>query len=69
NGIPEFLREARSLAVTMGGYLVLEEATPEIKTAVGVGVDTGASSPVFRRIKAIFDPKGVMNPGVFVGGV
>src|SRR3989304_5485632 len=52
-------------AGAMGGYLVLEEATPEIKQIVGVGMDTGASSPAIGRLKAIFDPKGVMNPGLF----
>ncbi len=60
---------ARELARRLGGYLVVERAGPEFKAAVDVWGPLGPELELMRRLKAEFDPKGILNPGRFVGGI
>jgi glycolate oxidase FAD binding subunit len=63
------LSAAREGLVSLGGYLVVM-ALPE---AARDGIDVWGMPPdglgVMRRLKAAFDPKGILNPGRFVGGI
>lgn len=63
------LSAAREGLVSLGGYLVVM-ALPE---AARDGIDVWGMPPdglgVMQRLKAAFDPKGILNPGRFVGGI
>jgi FAD linked oxidases, C-terminal domain. len=53
-----------------GGSLVVERAPVELKRAVDVwGPVPEPSLTVMKRLKAEFDPRGVLNRGRFVGGL
>ncbi len=60
---------AREVARKLGGYLVVERAGPDLKAAVDVWGPLGPELELMRRLKAEFDPKGILNPGRFVGGI
>ena len=64
-----WLQEVRLAARGMGGYMVLEKASPEVKASVAVWDDPGPALLVMERLKRTFDPRGVLNPGRFVGGI
>jgi len=63
------LAAAREALVSLGGYLVVM-ALPD---AARDGIDVWGTPPeglgVMQRLKAAFDPKGILNPGRFVGGI
>lgn len=63
------LNAAREALVGLGGYLVVQR----LPDAAGNGLDVWGRAPdglgVMRRLKAAFDPKGILNPGRFVGGI
>ncbi len=76
---PEVPREAglvaavlgdwRAIARANGGFATLEAAPLAVKTIVPVWDDLGATGRIMKRIKAQLDPKNVLNPGRFVGGL
>ncbi len=51
------------------GWLVLAQASPEVKARVDVWGVGGDALSLMRRVKAHFDPQGILNPGRFVGGI
>jgi glycolate oxidase FAD binding subunit len=53
-----------------GGSVVIEHCPPAVKRLVDVWgpIDPGPLA-LMRRLKAEFDPTGVLNPGRFVGGL
>ncbi|MDO8531744.1 MAG: FAD-binding oxidoreductase [Dehalococcoidia bacterium] len=59
----------REYATALGGTLVVEACAPDVKRLVDVWGPPGPDVDVMRRVKAQFDPKGVLNPGRFVGGI
>ncbi|MBI4307769.1 MAG: FAD-binding oxidoreductase [Chloroflexi bacterium] len=59
----------REHAAAMGGTLVVEACAAEAKRQVDVWGPPGPDIEVMRRIKAQFDPRGVLNPGRFIGGI
>ncbi|MBI4591306.1 MAG: FAD-binding oxidoreductase [Candidatus Rokubacteria bacterium] len=63
------LREWRELVRAAGGHAVLERAPLAVKEQVAVWEPPGAAFRIMERIKAQLDPKGVLNPGRFVGGI
>ena len=63
------LRALRSEAEAAGGSLVLEAAPVAIKRVLDAWGEPREGFSVMRRLKAEFDPRGVMNPGRFVGGL
>ena len=67
--VADVLREWRTLARTGSGFAVLERAPLTVKDAVGVWDDAGAAGRIMERIKRRLDPKGIMNPGRFVGTI
>ncbi len=52
-----------------GAHLVIEKALPEVKRGLDVWGYRAAALALMQRIKAQFDPKGLLNPGRFVGGI
>jgi hypothetical protein len=64
----ELLR-MRSEAVEAGGALVVEEAPAELKGVVGAWGDLGPALTLMRRVKADFDPSGVLSLGRYAEGV
>ena len=61
---------AREAAVACNGTLVFEALPTPAKRGVDVfGENLGPQLEVMRRLKNEFDPKGLLNPGRFVGGI
>jgi glycolate oxidase FAD binding subunit len=59
----------RAAAQDLGGVLMVEDAPLEIKTRVDVWGTAGDDFAVMKRMKALWDPKGILSPGRFVGGL
>jgi glycolate oxidase FAD binding subunit len=63
------LEDLRRQAVAAGGTLVLHEAPPEIKQRIDAWGAPGDSLGMMKKLKAEFDPRGLFNPGRYVGGI
>ncbi len=59
----------RERIATLGGTMVLEEAPVALKVGDAVWGPTRSDFRVMQAIKQKFDPKGILNPGRFVGGL
>jgi glycolate oxidase FAD binding subunit len=64
-----FVEELREIWVRRGGSVTLQRAPLALKSRVGTWDNGGDYLGLIRRVKEKFDPRGVMNPGRFVGGV
>lgn len=62
----EAIRSLRDLIGSLKGNLVIREAPTSLKSCVDVWGDVGASLRVMERLRSIFDPSGILNPGRFV---
>jgi glycolate oxidase FAD binding subunit len=60
---------AREALAAFGGYLVVLDAPEAVRTHGDVWGPPPDGVAVMRRLKAEFDPKGILNPGRFVGGI
>jgi glycolate oxidase FAD binding subunit len=57
-------------ALPSGALTVVRDAPSELRPVLDVwGVQDGPALELMRRVKARFDPAGVCNPGLFVGGI
>jgi glycolate oxidase FAD binding subunit len=66
----EIVAPLREALAAEGGSLVVERAPLYLKSAADVwGPIPDVALAVMRRLKAEFDPRGVLNPGRFVGGL
>ncbi|PYM08709.1 MAG: hypothetical protein DMD82_01840 [Candidatus Rokuibacteriota bacterium] len=63
------LRDWRDAARAGGGHAAVEAAPLAVKELVSVWDQPGAAIRIMRRIKTQLDPKGILNPGRFVGGL
>jgi glycolate oxidase FAD binding subunit len=63
------LKAARDALTALGGFLVVLDAPAPVREQVDVWGPPADGLPVMRRLKASFDPRGVLNPGRFVGGI
>lgn len=63
------IKEFSSVAVKNEGRLVVESSPPDIKKGIDVWGDPGGDYEIMRRLKKEIDPKGILNPGRFVGGI
>jgi len=63
------LEGLRRKAEAMEGSLVLQEAPPGLKQSLDAWGAPGDGFEMMRRLKAEFDPRGLCNPGRFVGGI
>ncbi|MCH7606023.1 MAG: FAD-binding oxidoreductase [Chloroflexi bacterium] len=59
----------RQMVSGLGGSVVVETAPPEVKRRIDVWGDLPEGIEIMRRIKEKFDPRGILNPGRFVGGI
>jgi glycolate oxidase FAD binding subunit len=70
---PESARELterlRGEAAARGGSLVVLKAAPELREDLDVWGPQGPQLRLMQGIKAQLDPKAIMNPGRFVGGI
>ncbi len=61
--------ELREIWSRRGGSVVVREAPPAFKERVEVWGPVGSRLELTRRVKEKFDPRGILNPGRFVGGI
>lgn len=67
--VVQALEGLRGKAVVAEGTLVLQNAPPALKRRVDAWGAPGDGFDVMRRLKLEFDPRGLCNPGRFVGGI
>lgn len=65
----ERLRQIQSTAVSLGGDAIVETCPQTVKELIDVWGPAPSGMEIMRRIKRQFDPKGVLNPGRFIGGL
>jgi glycolate oxidase FAD binding subunit len=68
-GVAEAVRRLRAFAQEAEGNLVVLKAPPEVKSRVDVWGLPAKALPLMQRPKAEFDPRRILNPGRFVGGI
>ena len=61
--------EIRRKIAVLGGSLVVERCPIVLKKHLDVWGDVGSALPVMKRLKSALDPREIMNPGRFVGGI
>jgi glycolate oxidase FAD binding subunit len=59
----------RGEATSRGGSLLILQAAPELRDGLDPWGRLGPELRLMQGIKAQLDPKGIMNPGRFVGGI
>jgi glycolate oxidase FAD binding subunit len=65
----EAIEELREIWVRRGGSVVVREAPVSLKKRLDVWGPAGDAGGLMRRVKEKFDPRGILNPGRFVGGI
>ena len=63
------LDDWRRLVHERGGHAALEWAPLAVKERVAVWDPPGPAHRIMQRLKAELDPRGILNPGRFVGGI
>jgi glycolate oxidase FAD binding subunit len=63
------LERLRAAVGRQGGSVVVLHCPPALRGQVDVWGPAGDALPLMRRVKAEFDPRGILNPGRFVGGI
>ncbi len=69
SSLVEAANSLRNLVVSLGGNLIVQYAPPVVKSQTDVWGEIGASLTAMKRLKSHFDPRGILNPGRFVGGI
>lgn len=71
DGLADALRQARGRVAELGSNasLVVERAPATLKAGIDVWGDPGNSVRLMRAIKDQLDPRGLLNPGRYVGGL
>ena len=65
----EIIHDARNTIRNNGGHIIIEHCSPTIKSEIDVWGDVGKSLSTMLKMKEQYDPKGILNPGRFVGGI
>jgi glycolate oxidase FAD binding subunit len=65
----QVVEELREIWSRRGGSVVVREAPTTFKKRVEVWGPLGSRLELTRRVKEKFDPRGILNPGRFVGGI
>jgi glycolate oxidase FAD binding subunit len=63
----DLVNTLRHAVARLGGSLVVEACSPALKEKIDVWGEPAADFPLVRRLKEQFDPKGILNPGRFLG--
>ena len=69
-GVPTLLgliQRLRAAAEALGGVLIVERCPPAIKKQIDVWGGAGDSLELMKKVKAVWDPKGILSPGRYVG--
>ena len=74
NAVPDeavvnVLRQTRETVHHERGRLIIERCPQSVKSEFDVWDDVGEPLTTMRRMKEQYDPKGILNPGRFVGGI
>jgi glycolate oxidase FAD binding subunit len=69
SGLAGLIGKLTAEAVKYEGNLVVESCPPEIKEKISVWGQQRSDHLIMRRLKEKMDPRGVLNPGRFVGGI
>ena len=67
--LADLLRTFRAGLERSGGSLSILSSPPHVKSKMDVWGSAGDAISLMRRIKAQFDPAGVLNPGRFIAGI
>ncbi|MBI2529497.1 MAG: FAD-binding oxidoreductase [Candidatus Rokubacteria bacterium] len=67
--VAETLGEWRALVNASGGHALVEWAPLAVKERISVWDTPGPAQRIMKQIKAELDPRGILNPGRFVGGI
>jgi glycolate oxidase FAD binding subunit len=67
--IAETVEALRAVVSRSGGSVVVAEAPETLKPRLDIWGPTTDAFPLMRRLKNQFDPRGLMSPGRFVGGL
>lgn len=65
----QIVGEIRDRVAPEGGSVVVLQAPGGLKERLEVWGPVGNALPLMQRVKARFDPAGILNPGRFVGGI
>ena len=69
-GVPTLLgliQRLRAAAEALGGVLIVERCPPAVKKQIDVWGGAGDSLELMKKVKAVWDPKGILSPGRYVG--
>ncbi len=67
--IVEVIESLRDLISSLKGGLIIHEAPLSLKSQIDTWGEVGASIDVMKKLKALFDPNSILNPGRFAGGI
>lgn len=67
--IVESINLLRALVSSLKGTLVIQETPLPLKSQIDIWGEVGASINVMKKLKALFDPNSILNPGRFAGGI
>ena len=67
--VAQVVEELREIWSRRGGSVIVREAPATFKRRVEVWGPLGSRLELTRRVKEKFDPRGILNPGRFVGGI
>lgn len=65
----ERLQQIQSTAVSLGGDAIIETCPQAVRELIDVWGPAPSGMEIMRRIKRQFDPKNLLNPGRFIGGL
>jgi glycolate oxidase FAD binding subunit len=68
-GLEGLISRTRKAAVDLGGTLVIEHCPTQLKGRLDVWGAAGDDFEAMRKMKSAWDPKGILVPGRFVGGL
>ena len=63
------VKEFSAAAAQNEGHLIVESSPPALKKGMDVWGGQRGDYEMMRRLKREIDPKGILNPGRFVGGI
>lgn len=69
NGAKTMIETLRQAARGLGGALVVVEAPPDVRNQMDVWGPPGDDFEIMRKLKSAWDPKGILAPGRYVGGL
>jgi glycolate oxidase FAD binding subunit len=67
--VPGLVERLRRAAVSLGGQLVVEWCSVPVKARIDVWGAPGDDFETMQKLKQAWDPKGILSPGRFIGGL